>query len=513
MLNRRILLQSLMAAAMVAPMPSGRLLAQGAGKGSGKRLRIGLSTYPAHFRAWVNVGYAGHLVSALLNRSLLAYDTDGALVGELARSWERESDLVWRFTLDDAKFNNGQPVTSADVKWTLEKILAEGSGAHMREQALQIDRIEIVDDRVFKVATREPSATIPALMAYPFLGILAAGSTDEQDQGIGAGPYVLTAAEKGVEILLTASEHYFREGLPTLSEIHITPYADENLRVTALRAGDVDLIDYVPWNAMNDIAATPGLKLDTQAAGAFMYLSFNGSGAFADPRLRQAVSFALRREEFVQAVFFGHGAPLAGVPRPSVSPFFDKELANFWTYDPNKAKALLKEAGHENGLKVSLLSTSQYTMHRDIAVLVQSQLSEIGIAVDLILPDWATRVTMGMRGQGDFAVQGIGMDSLDPDATSSLVDPTRAAHYNYSRGFEVPGLSALLARGRSELDEAKRVAIYAEADRLACEYASFCGVSYRATGFARSNKVGGLELLPDQLSVFSANLFDRLTLS
>lgn len=506
-LNRRDLLKSLAAAAAIAPMGL-----RGAMAAEGGTLRMGLSAYPAHFRPWINLGYAAHFVQALLHRNLVAYDENGQLVPELAESWEREDDRTWAFRLAEAGFSDGSPVTSADVIWTFEQIMAEGSGAHMRDQAMQIERIEQVDDRSFRVTTHDPVAGLPALMAYPYLGILKAGSTDGKEEGIGAGPYVLDYAERGLEIILAASPHYFRDSLPVPAQIHITPYADENLRVAALQAGDVDLIDYVPWNAMDTVAATQGLHLETRAEGAFMYLSFNGSGPFADPKLRSAVCHAIRRDEIVNAVFFGHGAPLQGVPRSSSTPYYNQDLANYWTYDPDKARALLAEAGHAEGLKVSLLSTSQYTMHRDIAVLVQRDLAEIGIEVELIMPDWATRVTMGTRGQGDFAVQGIGIDTLDPDAVTTLTDPTLSPNLNRSRGFEVPGLTDLLAQGRAEFDEAKRIEIYAEADRLACEYASFCGLSYRATGYGRSDRVGGLTLLPDQLSTFSATLFDRLSI-
>ncbi len=506
--SRRAVLKSLAFAGAAMTLPGGIARAADA-----TTLRIGLSTYPAHFRPWINVGYAGQLVSALTNRNLLAYDAKGQLVGELAKSWSRVDDKTWAVELSDAKFSNGQPVTSKDVKWTLEKIAAEGSGAYMRDPVTHIASVEIVDDKHFKLITKEPDVTIPSVLAYPFLAIIAADSTGAQEQGIGAGPFVITSAEKGVGITLTASEHYFKKGLPTFKAVQITPYADENLRVAALTAGDVDLIDYVPWSAMATIEKDPNLTLDAMAAGAFMYLSFNGSGVFKDARLRQAVSFGLRREEIVNSVFYGRGAPLAGVPRPTVSPYYHKELANYWSYQPDKAKALLKEAGHEGGLEVSLLATSQYTMHSGIAVLVQSQLAEIGIKVNLTMPDWATRVTMGNRGVGDFAVQGIGIDTLDPDAANTVIDPSLTPTFLRSRNFEVKGLTELLNKGRQEGDEAKRIAIYAEVDKLVCDNASFCGLAYRATGFARRKTVKNLELLPDQMSPFSATLFDKLAIS
>ncbi|PMX88736.1 agropinic acid transporter substrate-binding protein, partial [Pseudomonas sp. GW460-C3] len=90
------------------------------------------------------------------------------------------------------------------------------------------------------------------------------------------------------------------------------------------------------------IEANEALDLHKVDAGAFMYLSFNGSGVFADPRLRQAVALGLRRDEFVKSVFFGYGAEMTGLPRSPSSPYYNEALSKIRGYDPEKAKALLK---------------------------------------------------------------------------------------------------------------------------------------------------------------------------
>lgn len=507
-LNRRNLLKIATASGAVLALGGRFAHAQGA-----QSLRIGLSTYPPHLRPWVNVGYSGHLLSSLINRNLINYNEQGELVGELAESWENETPETWRFTLRETHFHDGSPVTAQDVEWTFEQIRADGSGAYMFDALRPITGFEVIDERNFRLTTESPLATVPALMTFPFLSIIKSGSTDSEDQGIGAGPYRIVYAEKGVSIELEPNEHYFKPGLPALSGIVITPYADESARVAALSAGDVDMIDYVPWSAMASIDRNPALALHKADAGAFMYLSFNGDGVFADPRLRQAVAFGLRRDEFVKSIFFGFGAEMTGLPRTAGSPFHHDDQAAFWGYDPERAKALLKEAGHENGLTVSLLATSQYSMHRDTAVLVQAQLAEIGITVNLTMPDWATRVNLGNQGAGDFAVQGVGLDNLDPDAVTTLIDPSLSPTYLRSRNFKVEGLSDLLEQGRGEMDAAKRVEIYRQADQMVLDATSICGLCYRATGFAAKAGVQDLAMLPDQLSPFSSVLFDKLKLA
>jgi len=504
-LSRRHLLK-LVTAAGAASMLGGRFATAQAAQ----VLRIGLSTYPPHFRPWANIGWSGHLLFSLVNRNLINYDEQGNLVGELVESWAAVEPDVWEFRLRDAKFHDGTPVTSEDVKWNFEEIAKENSGAYMYDALKVIKEVEIVDDKTFRLLTEGPVATVPALMAYPFFTILKAGSTDVEPQGIGAGPYKIVYAEKGVGIELEPNEHYFK-GQPPLAGISVTAYADESGRVAAVTAGDVDLIDYVPWSAMEAIEENPALKLFKKDAGPFMYLSFNGNGPFKDPRLRQAVAFGLRRDEFVNSVFFGYGAEMRGLPRAAGSPFYHEDQANFWGYDPERAKQLMKDAGYENGFEVTLLATSQYSMHRDTAVLVQSQLAEIGIKVNLQLPDWATRINMGNAGVGDFAVQGNAIDVIDPDATHSIVDPSLSPTYLRSRNFEVEGLSELYAAGRAELDEAKRVEIYKQVDQIVLDNTTICGIAYRAQGYATSAAVKNVPLLPDQIVVYSATNFDQIS--
>src|SRR3954451_3099936 len=224
-------------------------------------------------------------------------------------------------------------------------------------------------------------------------------------------------------------------------------YADENLRVAALQAGDVDLIEYVPWQSMDEIERDPKLKLDT-TDGPFMGLVFNGAnGPFKDARLRQAVAFAIRREEIVQSAFFGRGAPLEGVPIPRGSEFYDEKRARHWRHDPERAKALLAQAGMPSGFSCTLLSTAQYGMHKATAEVVQQNLAAVGIQVQLNLPDWPTRVNLGNKGQFEFAVLGTTADSNDPDGFSPIVDGELPPNNQRSFGLPTPKLPELLAKG------------------------------------------------------------------
>src|SRR5262245_61626061 len=293
-------------------------------------LTFGLSSYPPSIQPWANTGTAARTVKLMIHRGLLSYDTKGALRPELAETWARDGSTAWLFKLRNAVFHNGEAVTSADVKWTLEQVAAEKSTAYFRSEMQGIDRIETPDERTVRVVMNQPTATLSQWLASYHLPIISRKS--DSTQPIGAGPFVLKAQERGVALEVEAFPKYYRSGLPKLKGIRAIAYADENLRVAALQAGDVDLIEYVPWQSMEAIGKDAKLKLDT-VDGPFMYLVFNASKPpFNDARVRKAVAHAIKRDEIVKAAFFGRGSPLGHLPIAEASEFFNPELKDAWSY-------------------------------------------------------------------------------------------------------------------------------------------------------------------------------------
>ncbi|WP_137179372.1 ABC transporter substrate-binding protein [Roseomonas sp. AR75] len=499
-LSRRLLLGGTTAAALpFLRQPGARAATPGA-------LTFGLSSFPPSIQPWQNTGTAAATIKLMIYRGLTSYAPDGALRGELAEFWQPVGRTGWEFKLRDARFQNGEKVTSADVKWTIEQIAAERSPAYFRAEMGNVEKVETPDDRTVRIVMKEPVATLPIWMASYHLPIISRNSP--RGSFVGAGPFVLKAQERGTALDLERFEGFHRAGLPKLQRIRAIAYPDENLRVTALRAGDVDLIEYVPWQAMEAIAADQRLSLDA-TDGAFMFLVFNGTRPpFNDPRVRKAVAHAVKREDVVRAAFFGRGSALEQLPIAESSPFYNREFKGAWRYDPELSKRLLAEAGHANGITCSLLSTAQYGMHKDTAEVVQQHLAAVGIKAELNLPDWATRVQIGNRGQYDIAVMGTAADSNDPDGIANLIDGSLSPSYVRSFGLKIDRITELLAAGRAEFDDEKRRGIYRELERVAIEQAPIAGLSWRSQGYAMQRAVRGFKNLPGALTFYSGLTFE-----
>jgi peptide/nickel transport system substrate-binding protein len=468
------------------------------------KLIFALSAYPPTLNPWANAGTAAATAKLAMHRGLLGYAPDGSVRGELAERWERAEDGAWVFHLRDATFHNGNPVTAADVAWTADQVGGEKSTAYLRTEMQGIARVETPDPKTVRFVTKSPNAAFPFLAASYFLPIIAKNTTD-----VGAGPFVPTSQERGVAIEFDAFPKYYRAGLPRLKSLRMVVYADENLRVAALQAGDVDLIEYVPWQSMGSIESNPALALQA-TEGPFMYLQFNGrTGPFTDARVRLAVAHAIKREEIVKGAFFGRGSPLAGVPIRPNSPFFDAGLANGWATDLPKAKSLLAAAGVPNGFSCKLLATTTYGMHKDTAVIMQQHLAEIGIQAELVMPDWATRIALGNRGQYEMALNGTTADSNDPDGLTSLLATNLSPSFARSYGMSIPKLDDLLAAGRAEFDQTKRKAIYDEMQRVTLAEAPTVGLAWRSQGYGLSRKVQGFQNLPGALTFYSGTSLEQ----
>jgi peptide/nickel transport system substrate-binding protein len=504
-ITRRILLGAgLSAPVLASPLLSLPARAQ---RASGI-LRYGLSAFPPNLQPWVSTGASAGTVKLLTNRSLVSYDNKGQLRGELAESWGIDGDGAWVFKLrQGCVFHNGEPVTAEDVKWSIEQIAGEKSTAYMRTQFQGIERIEIPDPRTIRLVTKETQATLPTWFGNYNTFVIWRGSAPNEP--VGAGPFRLVAQERGTSLDLVAFDKYYKPGLPKLKGIKFVVYADENLRNAALQSGDVDMIEYVPWQSMAAVEASPRLKLDA-VEGPFMDVLFNGSKPpFNDARVRRAVAHAVKRDDIVKVAFFGRGKPLEGVPIVEGTPWYDKELAHGWAYDPARAKALLAEAGFADGFQTTLLATAQFGMHKDTAEVVQQHLAAIGIQCELQLPDWSTRVSRGSRGQYDMAIHGVSADNNDPDGLTVVLDTSLSPTHGRSFKVDAPRTIAALARGRAEFDQAKRVEIYKEMQRAALEEVPLVGLAWRSQGYGMDKSVKGFTNLPGALTTSSGAMLEE----
>jgi peptide/nickel transport system substrate-binding protein len=150
-------------------------------------------------------------------------------------------------------------------------------------------------------------------------------------------------------------------------------------------------------------------------------------------------------------------------------------------------------------------------MHKDTAAVTQQYLAAIGIQAELVMPDWATRVTLGNRGQFELAVMGSASESNDPDGLSSFLDGRLAPSYVRSYALDIPALDALIDAGRAEFDADKRKTIYTDLQKIYLLEAPMVGLCFRAQGYGLSRQVRDFHNMPGALTFYSGTTFETTT--
>ncbi|MDF3855773.1 ABC transporter substrate-binding protein [Paracoccus pantotrophus] len=470
---------------------------------SADTLTYALSAYPPGMDPFRYEGAAATAAKLQVYRGLLSLDTDGQIVGELAESWDQSgTEYVFRLR-ENAMFHNGEPVTAADVVWSFEQMTKEGSTAYFVEDFEVISSVVATDDRTVRFTLSEPTPAFAKFLATPYCPVISAKAG--QEQPVGAGPYRITAEEEGVSIEFEAFEGFYKKGLPKTKRLKMVVYKDESLRVAALETGDVDIIEYVPWQSMGQVEGNAGLVLQ-ETTGPSMVINFNvEQPPFDDPRVRQAVCYAIKREDIVNTAFYGRGKPLLGLPLDENSEIASEKTDKLFDYDPDKAKALLEEAG-ALGKKVTLLSSATYSVHQDTALVVQQYLNAVGLQCELALPEWGARVTQGNEGKYQFCINGSSTVVNDPDGLTALIG-SGSPTYKRSWGYSNAKLDALLTEGRHELDPSRRKTIYEEVAQLFKEDVPLCPLTRRTQGFGLKKNVEGFTSL-----VGSSNSLSPITL-
>jgi len=478
--------------------------------GKGKNLVFGLSAEPTNLDPVLAQGTAKRIVNGAIYRALFSYDKEGELVEELGSYTVAKDNKTYTIKLKDAKFHNGDPVTAEDVKFTFERLLDPKTGATFFKELSVIDKIEIVDTKTVRFILKKECAPFVHYLAMIESAIVSKKYTESKENilataPMGAGPYKFVSWERGQSLIVEKNKDYFKKDLPKLDSITFNFYADEDARSNALRSGDIDITDYVPWKDTASMLNDPRLRID-QENGPVMLLSFNTKvKPLNDPRVRKAISYAIDRTSIINTAFLGRGTPIYGFVLSKGWLGYDPSLNNYFEYNIDKAKQLLAEAGYPNGFNVKLLASSSYSMHSQTAICVQNDLKKIGINVTLDLPDWATRMKKVGEQDFDIFVNAMSGEFGDPDwLTNYMYSGTPT--YNTSAWFGDAEVDSLLDQGRTTLDPTKRDVIYKKLAKRLLDLSPHVYICYREQATGMQKYVTNFEGRPGLLCLSQAGM-------
>ena len=472
----------------------------GEGKPGGT-LNFGLLRDAIGFDPHISYGASSSSLQGNIYDTVVTYDLEGNLVGGLAESWEVSDDgLEYTFALRQGMtFHEGQSFSSADVVANLDRILDEANSLARRTELLNIDSYEATDDQTVSIFFTEPYATLLAVLATNEVGIASKewleSGVDPVREMNGTGPFMLDSFEPEVRYTLVKNPNYWVEGLPYLDEINELPIPDDNARVSALLSGEINFVEYVPWQNMSEIDANSDFDL-FKGFDTYNLVRLNTSRPPLDNKLvRQALNFAIDREAVIAVAFGGEGLPTTNGLFPPDSPWYHEELDGYWSYDPDRAKELLDEAGVDPSTVTLDFAVTSISVHSDTAQVVAQQLEDLGFTINFIQQDVPTLLERRSSGDYQLMQDGLSLNYPDPDYYSVYYDIGGTAHAA-AIGYENEELSELLARGRSETDPEARKEIYLEFERALLDEAPWIFLLFRPQAEAMKETVNGYTRIP-----------------
>lgn len=427
----------------------------------GGSLRIGITgggasdTVDAHVP--LGTGDAARMFN--LYDTLFAYDPEYQVMPSLAESAEpNESGDEWTIRLrEGVTFHDGRPLTSADVRFTFERILDPQDPKGGASKLGTLERVEEVDELTARFVLGAPDAVLPDALAQYVMGIVPEGYDPEDP--VGTGPFSLTGFEPGGTTHLTAFDDYW-QGRPHVDDVFLINFDDEDALMNSLLSSQVDVIAQVPLPLVHVISEDPRIRVISSETGNWVPFTMRTDTApFDDPRVREAFKLVVDRAQMVEVAFAGQGRVGNDMYSP-YDPGYPEDLPQR-ERDVGRAKQLLSEAGHPDGLSVELVTAPVQAGAVEAATVFAEQAADAGIDVFLRRLDATTFFGSGYL-EFPFAQSFYYTRNFLPQAADTSLP---GSPYNETH-WDEPEFTRLAAQARETLDDEERNELIRRASRL-----------------------------------------------
>ncbi|WP_037461500.1 ABC transporter substrate-binding protein [Skermanella stibiiresistens] len=349
-----------------------------------------------------------YILNFLMFSGLTEVDGKGGVKPDLAESWTASDDQkVWTFKLrPGVKFHNGRELEAEDVKATILRVMDKATGSTARVNFDVVDTIEILDKTQIRFTLKIPYAGFAEILGDRQVRILPRDKMDTvATEPVGTGPFMFKAFRPGDRIELVKNPDYFIKGEPKLDAITIRIMPESAAQVSALSTGELDLVWSLPLESLEQFKGSGDVVIDSVPTSTWDGLIMNSAvPPFDDARVRKAVALSIDKAAMVDFALYGEGTPTHTMIPPS-HPYYNSELP-LRQQDLAQAKALLAEAGHADGLKVTLYLPNGRPTRERMGVAAREFLKEVGIDAELQRVPW-DKFVKEIEGKAGFYADGF----------------------------------------------------------------------------------------------------------
>lgn len=398
--------------------------------------------------------------------SLFKKEDDGSITPLLAESYEYKTPTeLWITLREGVKFHNGDILSVEDVLFSFQRMQDTPASAIMISD---IDKVEAVDDRSFKITLKQSSAPLLFSLSHPLTSILNKKYVEEHQGNIstepmGTGPYKFVSWGDGEKIEMIAFDDYFR-GRAKVDRVIFREITEDSSRLAALETGEIDIAYDMTAIDSGTIEAKENLTLISKPTTAVEYICLNNQKPpFHNKVFRKALDYAIDRQSIIDSVYLGRAKITNSIVNPNVFGFYDG-LKPF-SFDPEKAKALIAESGVKN--PSFTLSINEGSDRQQAAQIIQANLREVGIDMKIQILEWGTYLQSTAEGKFEAFLGGWMSGTSDADIVLfPLLDTKSFGSAGNRARYSNPEFDELVEAARSELDVEKRKELYKEAQLI-----------------------------------------------
>ena len=398
---------------------------------------------------------------------LLKPDASGNLNPAVAESYTVSDDhLLYTFKLrSGVKFHNGQDVTPEDVIWSYQRCAEPDSADIIQVAAFAGVEMYAEGDDTVCFQLQEPNNEFAS---YLTTAVLPKDYTEQDTQPVGTGPFKFVSRTAQESVVLERFDDYWGEK-PELTKVTYKIIENADSILLSLQSGAVDVFAHLTTTQIAQLGDGFHVEEGTMNLVQALYLN-NAEKPFDDVRVRQALSYAVDRQQILDLAFDGYGTLLGSSMYPAFSKYFDDSLTDYYTYNTEKAKELLTEAGYPNGFDMTITVPCNSQPHIDTAQVIVEQLKAGGINATIQPVTWESWVqdTYSNR-QFQSTVVGVDASSMTASAMLSRFVSTAGNNFiNYSNA----DYDALYAQAQACYDDEEQTAMYKDLEKNLTENAA-----------------------------------------
>lgn len=441
---------------------------------------------------------------------LMKPDSDGNLYPAVASDYKvNDKGDVYTFTLRDGiKFHDGDLVTVDDVIYSIKRaagLLEDAAEINVNTALQNLKSVEATDEKTIVLTLIEPDTELPAYLTEADCAIIPADYDEQGTKPIGTGSFKFVSYTALESMVIEKNADYWNQDrMPKIEQATFKICSNADSAFMELQSGSIDIFPYLTDEQANQLSSdTFHVEIGNMNLVQGLFLN-NKTAPFDNSLVREALNYAINKEEIIQMVAGGNGSVIGSNMFPGLTSYYDESLELLYNVNADKAKELLAEAGYADGLTFTITVPSNYQFHIDTAQVIVEQLKQVGVTAEINLVDWSTWLS-DVYTERNYQATIVGLDgNLSP---KDLLERYQSTAKNNFVNYGNEEFDQIFTTAVSTTDSEEKIDCYKQLQALLAEDSASIYLQDPALLVAVNKRISGYQFYPVYVQDMSSIYF------